>query len=233
MKLTNAQILNVPFNHNLTGAYTIVAFWSHLTIFNKAYIWGRCYKSHLKRPGASWRDFCNSRPLASIRRRKERHCRLTVHWLWVKDFTFFQCMWLTKRVILNQRTSLWRAVCLGLHCFGFILYSWKLAQVGSFHLVCSSKLQALFAVWTVTKWSWTYLLGIVISFLEALFSPIFHPGHEFVACVFSLPQIASSFSELVYCIRISEMMVHGGHACDQSCWWKHCTWGEWLFVVAT
>lgn len=55
------------------------------------------------------------------------------------------------------------------------------------------------------------------KFLEALFSPIFHPGHEFVACVFSLPQIASSFSELVYCIRISEMMVHGGHACDQSC----------------
>lgn len=29
------------------------------------------------------------------------------------------------------------------------------------------------------------------GFLEALFSPVVPPGHEFVACVFSHPQIAS------------------------------------------
>lgn len=46
--------------------------------------------------------------------------------------------------------------------------------------------------------------------LEALFSPVFHPGPELVACVFLLPQTASSFSESVYHIKVNEMMVHGG-----------------------
>lgn len=59
------------------------------------------------------------------------------------------------------------------------------------------------------------MLGIVIEFLEALFSPVFHLGREFVACVFSLPPTAA-FSESVYHIRISEMMVHGEHVDDQS-----------------
>jgi len=63
----------------------------------------------------------------------------------------------------------------------------------------------------VTKWSVTFLLGIVIGFLEALFSP----GHEFIACMFSLPQ-AAAFSKSIYHIGINEMLMRGGHTCDQS-----------------
>lgn len=52
--------------------------------------------------------------------------------------------------------------------------------------------------------------------LKALFSPLFSPGHELIACVFSLLQEAAAFSKSVYQFGIREMLVHDWHTCDQS-----------------
>lgn len=51
--------------------------------------------------------------------------------------------------------------------------SWEAYSGGQLPASLQSKLQALSAVWTETKLSWTFLLGILMAFLEALFSPSF------------------------------------------------------------